>query len=530
MPKRKKSKKISKKQKSEEVKVMGEYFVEEIKDWALDRSGRIMYLLKWYDYPEEDNSWEFDHQLFDCQDIRQKFKLIVNGRHPPKYSWLEFDQFIQCLKSILNVNYNDIAVLNKLSLKKYSLSEMKANKVIEDIKVHIECQFSRLLMNKFEKRNNTERLEANELLKSICINLKIEENFGRICDFFEFVDKRKSIKNKIEIWVKKQNEIIAEKGEGLPITVVNDVDIEIPTLQKYITKYIIDENINSDLDLNELLNESKAVHSCECMNCYEQRHECCSAVIGFSMAYNRKGLLSHSRYTNTIFECNTKCKCDKSCSNRAIQRGRNSRLEIFRTEMSGKGWAVRTLDPIMRGQFITQYTGEIISLSEAEKRPTTYLYDLGSSLDDNENEFTYVVDANQFGNVARFINHSCEPNCRAVFAWIDSYDRLLPLIALFAIKPIRPNDELTYDYGMGLIDIYDNNVIQVTNEDAISTDSGTESSHIERVVTNDSIDSSDEELELRHNRSVLQNRNKRLSYKKISCLCGSKTCRKFLYS
>lgn len=58
------------------------------------------------------------------------------------------------------------------------------------------------------------------------------------------------------------------------------------------------------------------------------------------------------------------------------------------------------------------------------------------------NEF--VVDATQRGNIARFINHSCEPNCEMQKWIVNGYYRL----GIFAKKKIEEGDELTYDYSM----------------------------------------------------------------------------------
>ena len=82
----------------EAVKVMGEYYVEEILDHAVETNGRLMYYLKWEGYDESENSWEFDQQLIDCTEARQRFELSLNGRHPPKFSWEEFDNLCKYLK------------------------------------------------------------------------------------------------------------------------------------------------------------------------------------------------------------------------------------------------------------------------------------------------------------------------------------------------------------------------------------------------------------------------------------------------
>ncbi|CAG0882747.1 unnamed protein product [Darwinula stevensoni] len=132
------------------------------------------------------------------------------------------------------------------------------------------------------------------------------------------------------------------------------------------------------------------------------------------------------------------------------------RLCIFRTP-DGRGWGVKTLQKIQKGVFITEYTGEIITTEEADRRATgkgdklmalnneglTYLFDL--DLAQNEKP-PYTIDATKKGNVARFINHSCDPNVVAYNVFIDCLDINLPSVAFFAKRDITRGEELTVDY------------------------------------------------------------------------------------
>ena len=94
--------------------------------------------------------------------------------------------------------------------------------------------------------------------------------------------------------------------------------------------------------------------------------------------------------------------------------------------------------PIRRGTRIIEYTGEVISHDEADRR-----YDDGTMGRHHTFLFSVsrkkVIDAGVDGNDARFINHSCAPNCEAV----DERSR----IYIEAIRDIAPGEELTYDYA-----------------------------------------------------------------------------------
>jgi uncharacterized protein len=114
----------------------------------------------------------------------------------------------------------------------------------------------------------------------------------------------------------------------------------------------------------------------------------------------------------------------------------NKYFELRRSKIQGRGaFATR---PIKKGTRIIEYVGERISHKEADKRYDdsgmgrhhTFLFSVGRSM---------VIDAAVGGNDARFINHSCAPNCEA----IDDKQR----IYIEAIRDIAEGDELTYDYA-----------------------------------------------------------------------------------
>lgn len=88
-----------------------------------------------------------------------------------------------------------------------------------------------------------------------------------------------------------------------------------------------------------------------------------------------------------------------------------------------------------RGDFVIEYTGEKITHTEADQREGRYLFTLNSK---------YVIDGKKHENLARYINHSCKPNCEPV---IDGGK-----IIINAKKKIEPGEELTYDYGREYFD------------------------------------------------------------------------------
>lgn len=82
-----------------------------------------------------------------------------------------------------------------------------------------------------------------------------------------------------------------------------------------------------------------------------------------------------------IFECNDVCGCNKlSCRNRVVQQGSRCALQITESTPKTKGWGVVALSKIVKGTFVAEYIGEILSDAEADRRTDdSYFFDLGAS-------------------------------------------------------------------------------------------------------------------------------------------------------
>lgn len=53
-----------------------------------------------------------------------------------------------------------------------------------------------------------------------------------------------------------------------------------------------------------------------------------------------------------------------------------------------------------------------------------------------------LIDATRKGNDARFINHSCEPNCQAEYWTVEGQE----CVGIFTVQTIKTGEEITYDY------------------------------------------------------------------------------------
>ncbi len=108
-------------------------------------------------------------------------------------------------------------------------------------------------------------------------------------------------------------------------------------------------------------------------------------------------------------------------------------LEVRKSRVHGKGGYARTVIP--KGQRIIEYIGKIVPWDEAteqEEGAHTFLFGLANGRD--------VIDPAVGGNDARWINHSCSPNCEA----IEKGNRVF----IHALRTLQPGEELFYDYGL----------------------------------------------------------------------------------
>jgi len=113
------------------------------------------------------------------------------------------------------------------------------------------------------------------------------------------------------------------------------------------------------------------------------------------------------------------------------------RIVVRNSSIHGRG--VFALRRIPKGTRIIEYKGKLITDKEADRRysrvhehsPHTMLFSL---------EGGWVIDATRRGNSARWINHSCAPNC--------DIEEEGQRIFIEARRDIRLGDELTYDYNL----------------------------------------------------------------------------------
>ena len=109
-------------------------------------------------------------------------------------------------------------------------------------------------------------------------------------------------------------------------------------------------------------------------------------------------------------------------------------FKIKRSKIDKKGLYANC--NISKGTRIIEYKGKVITRKKAEEDPkfdngkAIYLFNLNKRFD---------LDGDFKFNIARLINHSCEPNCEVAGSGLKVW--------IYAIKDIKKNEELSYDYG-----------------------------------------------------------------------------------
>ena len=122
------------------------------------------------------------------------------------------------------------------------------------------------------------------------------------------------------------------------------------------------------------------------------------------------------------------------------------RIHVRNSAIHGRG--IFAAADLPAGIRVIEYKGKVITDAKADR-----LYD--DSLDTGHTFlFTlndkYIIDANQQGNSARWINHSCEPNCEAVIHVDPDGNERKDRVFIETIKAVKAGQELTYNYGITL--------------------------------------------------------------------------------
>ena len=122
------------------------------------------------------------------------------------------------------------------------------------------------------------------------------------------------------------------------------------------------------------------------------------------------------------------------------------RIRVRNSPIHGRG-VFATVD-LEAGIALIRYQGRLLTHDEADERSDgrldsghTFLFTLNDE---------YVVDGNQGGNSARWINHSCAPNCEAIIHENQHGDRCRDQVWIHTLRDIAAGEELSFNYGIVL--------------------------------------------------------------------------------
>ncbi|XP_015195713.2 histone-lysine N-methyltransferase NSD3 isoform X2 [Lepisosteus oculatus] len=143
------------------------------------------------------------------------------------------------------------------------------------------------------------------------------------------------------------------------------------------------------------------------------------------------------------YECHPQvCPAGENCQNQCFTKRLYPETEVIKTE--GRGWGLKTKKSLKKGEFVTEYVGELIDSEECRQRikhahenHVTNFYMLTLTKD-------RVIDAGPKGNYSRFMNHSCSPNCETQKWTVNGDVR----VGLFALCDIETETELTFNYNL----------------------------------------------------------------------------------
>ncbi|XP_077231567.1 histone-lysine N-methyltransferase ATXR7-like isoform X2 [Tasmannia lanceolata] len=167
-----------------------------------------------------------------------------------------------------------------------------------------------------------------------------------------------------------------------------------------------------------------------------------ASEVNTSLCSNTKGL---SARTNRVKLRNLLAAVEGADLLKTTQlKARKKRLRFQRSKIHD--WGLVALESIEADDFVIEYVGELIRPRISDIREREYeKMGIGSSylfrLDDG-----YVVDATKRGGIARFINHSCEPNCYTKVITVEGQKKIF----IYAKRQISAGEEISYNYKFPL--------------------------------------------------------------------------------
>ncbi|CAG9759392.1 unnamed protein product [Ceutorhynchus assimilis] len=182
-------------------------------------------------------------------------------------------------------------------------------------------------------------------------------------------------------------------------------------------------------------------HGFGAVRCQPHKHENAEPYDMFSWlsSKHREPFVSLALQTSAVQQSRRMNNFSMAMKFKNLKLTSKNSVGVYRSQIHGKGlFCLRAIEP---AEMVIEYAGEVIRSILTDKREKFYnSKSIGCYMfrvDDN-----FVVDATMKGNAARFINHSCDPNCYSKVVEIMGHKHII----IFALRRIMSGEELTYDY------------------------------------------------------------------------------------
>lgn len=342
------------------------FIVEKIVDFKYEASNRkLLFQVKWKGFSIQHNTYE----PYENLEMNQVFQNYINQK-ANIFKDEMIIKYTKIIKKLKRGNQIDILTNQRKCITMHEIQPFDP----AEFRVYQVCYH--LLPN--ERR-------FNKTLEQLAL-----KNY-----FFKLDEKQRQQNDQLLNYILKK--------EAVNLIIENEEDFGEPPNFIYII-----ENVPSIQVESESIYPFNVYEGCECEECTEES-KCCSKLNKTKFPYKKtKSGRTVLRFSNPdiIYECGDSCKCSSKCICRLSQETSNVSLCLFKTRT--RGWGIKAERPIPKATYIFCYAGELINQEEAAKLEFAhYMFDLGDS---KSSEKFYTVDAAIFGNLSRFVNHSCKPN------------------------------------------------------------------------------------------------------------------------
>eukprot|EP00057_Strongylocentrotus_purpuratus_P010549 XP_011665023.1 PREDICTED: histone-lysine N-methyltransferase NSD2 isoform X2 [Strongylocentrotus purpuratus] len=133
---------------------------------------------------------------------------------------------------------------------------------------------------------------------------------------------------------------------------------------------------------------------------------------------------------------------EEKCQNQRFQK--RAYPDSCQMKVSHRGWGLVAMVDIKKGDFVNEYVGELVDEEECRRR-------IKQAHEENITDFYFltldkdrIIDAGPKGNLSRFMNHSCQPNCETQKWTVNGDTR----VGLFAIRNIAAGNEISFNYNL----------------------------------------------------------------------------------